>query len=138
MTTLNNNPKYLVIAFSLILSPVIFSKGGAECFSSESLSSHADGSERTEEARAWKRVKRQDAGLDDESKKTAPSSSLVCDFGAGEALELCSWTIPLDAHPNLRWKTGQGSTAYWLGGPLADKTTPDDNTGEGLSCRSAN
>lgn len=129
MTTLNN-PKYLVIAFSLILSAIIVSKGGGECFSFESLSSHADGSERRPDPSAWKRVKRQDASLDDESQK-APSSSLVCDFGTGDALQLCSWTIPMDAHPNLRWKTGQGATAYWLGGPLADKTTPDDNTGEG-------
>ena len=138
MTTLNHL-KYHMIAFSLILSLVAVSKGGgwAECFSLESLSSHADDQSarllpwQPSTRRSWKRIKRQDTGLDDESKKTpSASSSLACDFGAADALDFCSWSVPEDAHPNLRWKTGQGTTAYWLGGPLTDKTSPEENTGE--------
>lgn len=70
------------------------------------------------------RPRRQDeGGLDDESK------ALVCDFGSGTLLELCSWSVPEDSHLNVRWRTGQGSLAYWLGGPLVDKTV-DDNSGK--------
>lgn len=72
------------------------------------------------------RLKRQDeGGLEDESK------ALVCDFGAGGQLDYCNWYVPAESHPNVRWRTGQGSMAYWLGGPLIDKTN-DDNSGEWL------
>lgn len=80
------------------------------------------------------RYKRQDAGaaggaagtgLDDESKGL---TSLTCEFGTFGALDLCSWTVPDDSHAHVRWKTGTGSSAYWLGGPLVDKTTAE-NTG---------
>ena len=63
--------------------------------------------------------------LDDESRGLSAASTLTCDFGSSGNLDLCSWFVPEDAHPNVRWKTGSGSTAYWLGGPLTDKTTDD-------------
>lgn len=66
------------------------------------------------------RVKRQDAGVEDESR------AVLCDFGSGATLSECSWTYPIDQHPNVRWNKGQGATAYWLGGPLIDHTTGDD------------
>lgn len=60
-------------------------------------------------------------GLEDESR------TLVCDFGSGSLLSECSWTYPIDGHPNVRWNKGQGTTAYWLGGPLVDHTLGDSN-----------
>jgi hypothetical protein len=63
--------------------------------------------------------------LDDESRGLSATSTLTCDFGSSGNLDLCSWYLPEDAHPNVRWKTGSGSTAYWLGGPLTDKTADD-------------
>lgn len=66
------------------------------------------------------------AGLDDESKGL---TSLTCDFGTFGNLDLCSWSVPEESHVHVRWKTGTGSSAYWLGGPLVDKTS-GENTGK--------
>uniref|UniRef100_T1L5I8 MAM domain-containing protein n=1 Tax=Tetranychus urticae TaxID=32264 RepID=T1L5I8_TETUR len=68
------------------------------------------------------RIKRQESGVEDESSRT-----LVCDFGSGSLLSECSWTYPMDDHPNVHWSKGQGTTAYWLGGPLVDHTLGDSN-----------
>ena len=68
------------------------------------------------------RIKRQ---LDDESRGLSAASTLSCDFGSSGNLDLCTFFLSEEAHPNVRWKTGSGSTAYWLGGPLTDKTTDD-------------
>ena len=86
------------------------------------------------DSKSLTRHKRQDAGaagagggtgLDDESNGL---TSLTCEFGTFGALDLCSWRVPDDSHAHVRWKTGTGSSAYWLGGPLVDKTTAE-NTG---------
>ncbi|KAI1289689.1 hypothetical protein HDE_08307 [Halotydeus destructor] len=71
------------------------------------------------------RVKRQDeGGLDDESK------ALVCDFGKGPSeLDICGWVHSDDVHANVRWRSGHGSLAYWLGGPMVDKSENDENGG---------
>lgn len=66
------------------------------------------------------------AGLDDESKGL---TNLLCDFGTAGNLDLCSWSVPEESHVHVRWRTGTGSSAYWLGGPLVDKTS-GENTGE--------
>lgn len=66
--------------------------------------------------------------LDDETRPLS-TSSLTCDFGSAPTPEFCSWSVPEDSHPNVRWKTGSGTTAYWLGGPLVDKTADDANGG---------
>lgn len=67
------------------------------------------------------RFKRQDGeGVEDESR------AVLCDFGSGSSLSECSWSYPVDQHPNVRWNKGQGATAYWLGGPLVDHSLADD------------
>lgn len=68
------------------------------------------------------RIKRQ---LEDESRGLTAASTLSCDFGSSGNLDLCTFFLPEEAHPNVRWKSGSGSTAYWLGGPLTDKTADD-------------
>lgn len=74
-----------------------------------------------------RRIKRQEeGGLDDESKTLSEG---VCDFGAEGGLVTCSWYVPTDSHPLVRWKVGSGTTSYWLGGPKVDKTT-GENTGK--------
>lgn len=76
-----------------------------------------------------KRVKRQEeGGLDDESKSLSEG---VCDFGTNDGLVTCSWYVPTDAHPLIRWKVGSGTTSYWLGGPTVDKTS-GENTGKSM------
>ncbi|RWS31469.1 hypothetical protein B4U80_01013 [Leptotrombidium deliense] len=68
------------------------------------------------------RYKRQEEdAVDDESR------TVLCDFGSGTALQLCGWKVPEDSHSNILWKTGQGSQAYWLGGPLKDHSASDES-----------
>lgn len=103
--------KYLLIALLLIILNASAITGGSDY-------------EETDKA-ILARWKRQDeGGLDDESK------ALVCDFGSGTSLEYCSWWVPSDAHANVRWRTGNGALAYWLGGPLVDKTGDGDASGK--------
>lgn len=72
-----------------------------------------------------KRIKRQEeGGLDDESKTLSEG---VCDFGSEGALVTCSWYVPPESHPLVRWKAGSGTTSYWLGGPKVDKTTGENS-----------
>ena len=55
---------------------------------------------------------------------------LSCDYGAGSEVNTCSWEINEElSHLTMRWKVGTGITAFWLGGPLKDRSTLE-NTGE--------
>ena len=69
----------------------------------------------------FKRQAESSTGVEDESR------TLLCDFGSGSLLSECTWTYPEDDHPNVHWSKGQGSTAYWLGGPLTDHSLGDAN-----------
>ena len=51
--------------------------------------------------------------------------ALICDFGSGSLLQTCGWIVPPDSHPKLRWRTGQGAQAFWMGGPRNDHTLAD-------------
>ncbi|CAG2108770.1 unnamed protein product [Medioppia subpectinata] len=55
--------------------------------------------------------------------------ALICDFGSGSLLQTCGWIVPPDSHPKLRWRTGQGAQAYWMGGPRNDHTLADTSGG---------
>jgi len=68
------------------------------------------------------REKRQDVEEEEEELKSAS-----CDFGSGTQLTECFWTIPSNSRVNVKWSKGQGSTAYWLGGPLVDHTLGDSS-----------
>lgn len=71
-----------------------------------------------------RRFRRQEDEAEDETTRT-----LLCDFGSATTLQLCGWSTPLDGHANVRWRLGQGASAYWVGGPLIDHTS-DENTGK--------
>lgn len=59
-----------------------------------------------------------------------PPKQLTCDFGTGQELTSCNFDfLNATSHPNIRWKLGTGQTAFWLGGPLKDRTTME-NTGK--------
>ena len=79
------------------------------------------------------RIRRQDSADKKEAdeaeaeEKRLPQTEGTCEFGTGPEVELCNWWTPPDSHPNVRWRAGYGSTAYWLGGPLIDKTSGDDS-----------
>lgn len=61
-----------------------------------------------------------------------PPKQLTCDFGSGQELNSCNFDfLNATSHPNIRWKLGTGQTAFWLGGPLKDRTTME-NTGKSL------
>ncbi|XP_023218145.1 MAM and LDL-receptor class A domain-containing protein 1-like isoform X2 [Centruroides sculpturatus] len=53
----------------------------------------------------------------------------LCDFGSGSSLQFCGWNNPPNTSSRLQWKTGQGLTAFWLGGPRTDRTSSDENGG---------
>lgn len=58
-----------------------------------------------------------------------PPKQLTCDFGTGPELTSCNFDfLNATSHPNIRWKLGTGQTAFWLGGPLKDRSTME-NTG---------
>lgn len=50
-------------------------------------------------------------------------SKFFCDFGSGDSINLCSWTLEPLVHPTIRWKAGQGTFSHWSGGPSKDHTT---------------
>lgn len=52
---------------------------------------------------------------------------MICDFGSGSLLQTCGWTVPADSHPKMRWRTGQGAQAFWMGGPPIDHTLADSS-----------
>lgn len=59
-----------------------------------------------------------------------PPKQLTCDFGSGQELNSCNFDfLNATSHPNIRWKLGTGQTAFWLGGPLKDRSTME-NTGK--------
>ena len=58
-----------------------------------------------------------------------PPKQLNCDFGSGQEMNSCNFDFNNEtSHPNIRWKLGSGQTAFWLGGPLKDRTSME-NTG---------
>lgn len=65
--------------------------------------------------------------------ETEELKSATCDFGLGSQLTKCSWSVPPNDSLNVKWSEGQGSTAYWLGGPLVDHTL-GDASGKHVCC----
>ncbi|XP_015789670.1 MAM and LDL-receptor class A domain-containing protein 1 [Tetranychus urticae] len=104
------------LIITLIVLNLVLSSNRSKCFALYHGFEDIDG--------PLTRIKRQESGVEDESSRT-----LVCDFGSGSLLSECSWTYPMDDHPNVHWSKGQGTTAYWLGGPLVDHTLGDSNGG---------
>jgi hypothetical protein len=61
------------------------------------------------------------------------AKQLSCDYGSGSDVTICSFEVNEDmSHPTMRWKVGTGITAFWLGGPLKDRSTME-NTGNLLT-----
>ncbi|KAF7496233.1 MAM and LDL-receptor class A domain-containing protein 1 [Sarcoptes scabiei] len=53
----------------------------------------------------------------------------ICDFGTATLINSCSWTVPNNSHPTVRWRVAQGSQEFWLGGPGRDHTLLDTSGG---------
>lgn len=80
---------------------------------------------------------KKDSKNDDEEpskEEAAPlPKQLTCDFGSGSETTTCNFEINEQlSNANVKWKLGSGMTAFWLGGPLKDRTTME-NTGKYLS-----
>lgn len=129
--------KGLHVYVMILTTVILLLSSGYSSFSSKEFVDDLQSSESSLPPISWdttlylreekKRIKRQEeGGLDDESKTLSEG---VCDFGSDGALVTCSWYVPPDSHPLVRWKPGSGSTSYWLGGPNVDKTT-GENTGK--------
>ena len=67
-------------------------------------------------------IQGQDTANGDETKDaeiTPPPKQLTCDFGTSQESNTCNFEINNEeTHPNVKWKLGYGTTAFWLGGPL--------------------
>ncbi|GIX87425.1 MAM and LDL-receptor class A domain-containing protein 2 [Caerostris extrusa] len=53
-----------------------------------------------------------------------------CDFGSVIQLTTCYWnTSGNTTRGKIHWRSGMGASSYWIGGPRADHTGGDKNSG---------
>lgn len=54
----------------------------------------------------------------------------MCDFGSVIRLTLCYWQTPENVtFGKIHWRSGMGSSSYWIGGPRTDHTEADKSSG---------
>ncbi|GIY01095.1 MAM and LDL-receptor class A domain-containing protein 2 [Caerostris darwini] len=53
-----------------------------------------------------------------------------CDFGSVIQLTTCYWNVTGNTtRGKIHWRSGMGASSYWIGGPRADHTGGDKNSG---------